>query len=359
MDELELLFEDEAKVYLPQVVANENERKVNEEERKANETERQKNESQRIKNEESRIKSMENFEAMKDELIASVKKISFLKEYKVTYTTTTNSEHIFKLPSEYTETSMVWVYVNGMKLNVNEYTIDTTNLLVILTNVLDVIGTVVEIVAYRLTTASEEDYDTLKGEGVPAGGTTGQVLVKKSDKDNDTEWKDSSGVGGTSLPVGGTAGQVLVKDGDEETDLKWIDIPKEEDSGWVDIPITNSQFTPTTRGYGSACSGIQYRKIGTHVYVRAGLEAEANAISGETEIAKMPEEILPKMGLETKQAGICFMFCGTGQAMGRGQISCYQGRNVMTLDYLRNFSITNYNITSATWIGFYFDYFID
>ena len=34
------------------------------------------------------------------------------------------------------------------------------------------------------------------GLGVPAGGTTGQVLAKASDTDNDTEWVDQSGGGG-------------------------------------------------------------------------------------------------------------------------------------------------------------------
>lgn len=163
MDELKLRFDDEAGVYLPKVVANENERKSNELERIANENQRKVNEKERIENEERRKTAVEQFEAMKDELIANVKKISYLKESKATYTTTTENENTFKLPSEYTITSMVWVYVNGMKLNVDEYTIDTENSMVVLTNTLDVIGTVVELLVFRLTTATEEDYETLKG----------------------------------------------------------------------------------------------------------------------------------------------------------------------------------------------------
>lgn len=51
------------------------------------------------------------------------------------------------------------------------------------------------------------DYDEkrVKIEGVPSGGTKGQVLTKKSDDDNDTEWTDQtggSGGGGDSIPVG-------------------------------------------------------------------------------------------------------------------------------------------------------------
>lgn len=42
------------------------------------------------------------------------------------------------------------------------------------------------------------------GLGVPTGGTTGQVLAKKSNTDNDTEWVDQTGGtgGGDSIPVG-------------------------------------------------------------------------------------------------------------------------------------------------------------
>ena len=45
----------------------------------------------------------------------------------------------------------------------------------------------------ELTPAQKE---SLRGEGVPAGGTTGQVLAKASNTDYDTEWVDQSGGGG-------------------------------------------------------------------------------------------------------------------------------------------------------------------
>lgn len=45
--------------------------------------------------------------------------------------------------------------------------------------------------------------DIPEGQGVPAGGTTGQVLAKKSDADYDTEWVDQTGGGGgvTMAPI--------------------------------------------------------------------------------------------------------------------------------------------------------------
>ena len=41
--------------------------------------------------------------------------------------------------------------------------------------------------------------DGTNGQGVPTGGTTGQVLSKKSATDYDTEWKDAASGGGVSL----------------------------------------------------------------------------------------------------------------------------------------------------------------
>lgn len=62
----------------------------------------------------------------------------------------------------------------------------------------------------------------IKGEGVPAGGTTGQVLKKQSDDDFDAEWQDDE-----SLPSGGSTGQVLAKTSSADGAAGWIDKPGE------------------------------------------------------------------------------------------------------------------------------------
>ena len=62
------------------------------------------------------------------------------------------------------------------------------------------------------TTATVENGENGQaGPGVPAGGTAGQVLTKKSGTDYDTEWKDPTGSGGVT-------GQQLVKWVEEEED---------------------------------------------------------------------------------------------------------------------------------------------
>ena len=67
--------------------------------------------------------------------------------------------------------------------------------------------------------SSTDDFDVMDGVGVPAGGTEGQVLKKKSDTDYDTEWASE----GSGLPSGGTEGQILAKDSNADYDTKWVD----------------------------------------------------------------------------------------------------------------------------------------
>lgn len=75
----------------------------------------------------------------------------------------------------------------------------------------------------RLDTA-EEAIQQIQNGPIDAlkGGTTGQVLTKNSDEDNDYSWKTPQSGGGSSLPSGGTAGQILTKTGPGDDDLGWV-----------------------------------------------------------------------------------------------------------------------------------------
>ena len=71
------------------------------------------------------------------------------------------------------------------------------------------------------------------GLGVPAGGTTGQVLTKASGADNDTEWADSAGGGGSVIyghdflrPFSGYA----------------ITTPRIKNPGWTQTLTTNNRL---------------------------------------------------------------------------------------------------------------------
>jgi hypothetical protein len=61
------------------------------------------------------------------------------------------------------------------------------------------------------------------GLGVPAGGLTGQYLVKASNADNDTQWITSGGGGGEQGPPGDSAYQVAVDNGFMGTEVEWLE----------------------------------------------------------------------------------------------------------------------------------------
>lgn len=110
-NELELTFENEVNVYLPQVIADEHKRKANERDRIANEEVRVANEEVRVANELVRESNEADRQKATEEAIADM-------------------------------------------------------------------------------TRRFEELKVDDGLGVPIGGKAGQVLAKKSDEDNDTEWKD-------------------------------------------------------------------------------------------------------------------------------------------------------------------------
>ena len=57
----------------------------------------------------------------------------------------------------------------------------------------------------------------IPGPGVPAGGSAGQILQKRSQEDYDTEWVTPDGY----VPAGGSAGQILKKSSSENYDTEW------------------------------------------------------------------------------------------------------------------------------------------
>jgi len=66
----------------------------------------------------------------------------------------------------------------------------------------------------------QDGVDGAPGVGIASGGTTGQMLVKASDANYDTEWEDpAAGAGG--LPVGGGLGDFLLKASAIDGDIEW------------------------------------------------------------------------------------------------------------------------------------------
>ena len=60
------------------------------------------------------------------------------------------------------------------------------------------------------------------GQGVPTGGTSGQVLTKNSSTNYDTSWANN---GAQGVPAGGTASQILAKVDGTNYNTQWVNVP--------------------------------------------------------------------------------------------------------------------------------------
>ena len=120
-------------------------------------------------------------------------------------------------------------------------------------------GTTGQILAKK----SDADYDTewitnTVTHGIPAGGNTGQVLCKLSAADYNTSWRSTH-----EVPNGGSIGQVLTKTGNADQAINWESIhqvPSGGNQGQVLAKSSNSDYALTwvdqSGGGGGGGSGI-------------------------------------------------------------------------------------------------------
>lgn len=130
--------------------------------------------------------------------------------------------------------------------------------------------------------------DGADGVGVPPGGTTGQVLKKKSNTDYDTEFGDLVAVSVTSkgdlqthngtnpirLPAGNN-GQILESRSTETSGLKWIDPPVKSSAAETDAATDDAKFvTSLTARKLTAAPASDHLASGIKVVLNAN-EAQA------------------------------------------------------------------------------------
>ena len=88
------------------------------------------------------------------------------------------------------------------------------------------------------------------GEGMPQGGTSGQLLAKRTSLNYDTEW-----VTFQALPNGGTQGQVLTKQSSTDGDADWEDIDALPSGGTQGQVLTKNSSTDGDASWQTIQSG--------------------------------------------------------------------------------------------------------
>lgn len=157
------------------------------------------------------------------EWLESISKANYYRQYKQTIVTTEDNTTIIPINiSTFNETCLLEAFLNGLRLDDTEYSVNYANRQIVLFNSIGK-NQIVHLIVSKTIVATANDFDLLKGEkgdngldgqngldglGVPTGGIAGQVLAKKTNDDNDTEWIDPpEGTGGGSvtgdtLPIG-------------------------------------------------------------------------------------------------------------------------------------------------------------
>lgn len=117
------------------------------------------------------------------------------------------------------------------------------------------------------------------GQGVPAGGTTGQVLAKASDSDYDTQWVDVEG--GTTTPVSIYSGQATGKQTDIEVLNQIAPSPRHGDIGIVTHDIydeidSSNAYVYNTAGDANVWQPLNSKYNAEDVYFASNLVITAN-----------------------------------------------------------------------------------
>ena len=126
------------------------------------------------------------------------------------------------------------------------------------------------------------------GRGVPSGGTQGQMLVKKTGTDYDTEWANPPSVPVTDVQVNGTS--VL-------------------SSGVANVPVAS----PTN--YGVTKTQAPYRLIKTFAITQNLYSIYINRDDNNQEFA-LTDAIVLFSGVLSNGTGNCAISCNNGQAIG-------------------------------------------
>ena len=115
-----------------------------------------------------------------------------------------------------------------------------------------------------LTKKSGTDYDAewkTPGVALPDGGDSGQVLTKNSSTNGDASWKTPAAPS-NPLPVGGTKGQVLAKSSNTDFDVTWSDqTGGGGGSGDSDVVIAVYENHTLSKTYDELLAAISDNKI--------------------------------------------------------------------------------------------------
>lgn len=137
------------------------------------------------------------FNGTEKQWLATLGTSSHFTQDKTLHVTTAVNEKVIDLPTSYlgSDFSTVDLYTNGIRLNSNAYTVNDTTKKITLTNVIEKIGTEVEIITTTLSTNNLPIVDAVtnsSNENVPGTKAVYEYVKPVSDKADSNETKIDS-----------------------------------------------------------------------------------------------------------------------------------------------------------------------
>lgn len=235
----------------------------------------------------------------------------------IVYQTSTENQSVVDLPSEYITNSMLSIYVDGLRLNETEYTIDTTTRKIILSKPVESIGTTIEVLITLMTTANlpivTEITESSTNDVVPSGKCVYSIkseMNKKIDK--------------VKVPTGGLKDQILFKNTNADNDVGWGSLfDKVYPIGSIYMSVSN--ISPST------LFGGTWKQIEDRFLLATGKNYLVGEMGGEAS-HKLTEEEIPShkhsyssSDLNTTGKGWVFGNGGTVQLYSEGYKNSYTG----------------------------------
>lgn len=124
----------------------------------------------------------------------------------------------------------------------------------------------------QVETLTAQVQTLLIAQGLPAGGTAGQILTKQTEQDYAATWMDPANGG---VPAGGLVGQALIKASDQAQDVTWGNLPAGVPAGGTTGQVLKKlSENDGDTGWGDESGGGA--KVVTGSYTGKGTHGETN-----------------------------------------------------------------------------------
>lgn len=210
------------------------------------------------------------------------------KQDSVVHVTSGAGESRFSLPSTYSSLSTIDVYVDGVKLTAEDYTIDSKTKTVTLNTPIQKVGANVEIITTTATVTNLPLVNELNSSSTENTAPSAKCVYDVKVKIDSDIKKANDTINKVKVPAGGKTGQVLTKTNNNDNEVKW------ETLDWLNkIYPVGSIYMNVSLVDPAQLFGGTWQRIQDRFLLSAGSSYTAGKTGGEASHTLTPSE-MPK-----------------------------------------------------------------